>query len=139
MPASVTMKDETFILVTHQPCQAPISMPDSKADDHGGDRIDIELHRQHRHDHADQRHCRADRQVEVARDDQHHRADRGQRDDGRLQRKQDQVALRQERAVGGEIEEDPDHSEHQQQRRIAQRAVGQQAGNWRCAPQSAQR
>ena len=27
MPASVTMKDETFIRVTHQPCQAPISSP----------------------------------------------------------------------------------------------------------------
>ena len=35
MPASVTMKDETFILVTHQPCQAPISTPTSEADQHG--------------------------------------------------------------------------------------------------------
>ena len=79
------------------------------------------LDRQQREDDADQRHRRADREVEIARDDQHHGADRGEADDRSLQRQQDKVALGEERAVGGEIEEQPDRDEHKKQHRIAER------------------
>ena len=121
MPASVTMKDETPIFVTHQPCHAPISRPTASDSSTATIGSTLELDRQHREDDANQRHGRADREIEVARDDQHHRADRGERDDRRLQRQEDQVALREEGALGREIEEQPDHREDQQQRRVAQR------------------
>ena len=141
MPASVTMKDETPIRVTQKPCQAPIEHAAGDRDRHGEHRVDVVLDGEQREDDADQRHGRADREVEIARDDQHHRADRGQADDRGLQRQQDEIALGEERAVGGEIEEQPDRGEDEEQHRVAQRrdcasrrepAVG--APRWRRAP-----
>ena len=127
MPASVTMKDETPTRVTHQPCQAPISDAAGDRDRDGDQRIDVVLDREQREDDADQRHRRADREVEIARDDQHHRADRGEADDRGLQRQQDEIALREEGAVGGEVEEQPDGGEHHEQHRVAQRRAAQAA------------
>ena len=88
----------------------------------GEARVDVVLHGQYGQDHADQRHRRADREVEVAADDQHHRADRREADDRGLQGQQDQVALGQERTVGLQVEEHPDDREHEQQRQVPRRA-----------------
>ena len=78
MPARVTMKDDTPTLVTQKPCQAPISMPTTIAAGTAMKRRDVVAAGQHRHDHADEGHRRSDREIEVARDDQHHGADRRQ-------------------------------------------------------------
>ena len=94
--------------------------PPAIAASDGERRVDVMLHRQQREDHADERDGRADRQIEIAGDDQHHRADRGQTDDRCLQREQDEIALREKRAVGREVEEQPDAAKDEEQHRIAE-------------------
>ena len=79
------------------------------------------LHGQQRQDDADEGDRRADGEIEVARDDQHHGADRGEADDRGLEREKDEIALGEEGAVGGEIEEQPDRGEDKEQHRVAER------------------
>ena len=90
-----------------QPCHTPMATPPAIATSHPDQRLHIVLDGEQSQDDADQRHRRADGQIEIAGDDQHHRADRGQADDRGLQREQDEIALGEEGAVGGEVEEQP--------------------------------
>ncbi len=70
---------------------------------------------------ADEAENRADREVDVAGDDDQHHARRHDRDGGRLDREVPQVARRQEQAARQEVEADPDDREcdhHAEQARI---------------------
>ncbi len=76
---------------------------------------------QERNQHADEPHHRADRQVDVARDDHQHHHRRDDADDGRLLRDVVEVLGRQENAVREHMERDAHHDEqhaHQQQAQV---------------------
>ena len=70
-----------------------------------------DLHLQHAHDHADDAEDRADRQIDVAGDDDQHHAGRHHGDLGGLHRQVPQIARREEDAAGHDVEADPDDRE----------------------------
>jgi hypothetical protein len=65
-------------------------------------------------DHAGDAEDRADREVDVAGDDDEHHAGRHHRDRGGLDRQVPQVARRQEDAAGEQVEADPDRRQRRQ-------------------------
>ncbi len=77
-----------------------------------------ELGLRHAHDHADHAFDGADRKVDVAHDDDQHHAGRHDRDRRGLHRQVPQIARRQEKPAGQDMEADPDdqqradHAEH---------------------------
>jgi hypothetical protein len=78
-------------------------------------------------DDADERRDRADRQVDVAHDDDHHHADGEYQDERVLIDDVDEVAGGQRRTVGavahqrGDLEEDHDHDQAAEDAELAQR------------------
>ena len=95
------------------PMAVPTARPQSKRDDPGQRTVEAEILRQelrlhHAHDHGDEAEHRADRQVDVARDDDQHHAGRHDGDPSGLDRKVPKVARCQEQAAGIDVEADPD-------------------------------
>ena len=104
IPASVTMNDDTPTLATHTAFHVPSTTPTAIAAATPSHGFHPSLTVSDASDDTDQGNGRPDGQVEVAGDDQHHRADRREPDDRRLQGEQTEIALRQEQSVGEHLE-----------------------------------
>jgi hypothetical protein len=87
---------------------------DQQAQHHGGRPGDVVLHGQHGGERAHERRQRADRQIDVARDDHHHHADGEDQDVAVLQHQVGDVARQQQVAVGEHREQRHDQAERDQ-------------------------